>query len=59
MEGAFLHARLALALLLWAGLVACQRGAGDGPPAPMAASQETAYALTVEGTALVVQLGSW
>lgn len=54
MERAFRWIRLALAPLLSAGLAACQQGAGDGPPAPTAAFEETAYALTVEGTTLTV-----
>lgn len=54
MKRAFRWTRLALAPLLGAGLAACQQGAGDGPPTPVAAFEETAYALTVEGTALAV-----
>lgn len=54
MKQAFRWTRLALAPLLGAGLAACQQGAGSEPPTPVAAFEETAYALTVDGTALAV-----
>lgn len=54
MDQAFRWTRLAPALLLSAGIVACQQGAGDRESTPTAVFAETAYALTLEGTALSV-----